>query len=60
MGKVIVDIIVQMTLHTDDNASIQEIVNELDCEFKESTGTATIEDYTIMDFNVISHTKEQL
>ena len=53
MRKVFVELKVRLVLNQDEIATTEEIVNELDYDFKDTTGMADVEDTEILDYEVI-------
>jgi hypothetical protein len=52
MRKVYLELKVKMIIHISEGDFIYEFVDELDYEFKDTTGNVTIEDTQIIDFEV--------
>lgn len=52
-NKVIVDVKVRLVLNVDSGIDISNIINELEYEFTDTTGTADVVDITIENYEVI-------
>jgi len=52
MRKVYIKLRVNLIMQIDEGREISEVVNELEYDFADTTGLATIEDYSIRDFEV--------
>ena len=52
MRKVYIKLQVALVMRVDEGKDISEVVNELEYNFADTTGSATIEDYSITDFEV--------
>jgi len=50
--KVYVEVKVKLIIDMDEGIEVGDIVNELDYTFKDTTGTATIIDTEILDYEV--------
>lgn len=50
--KIEVVLKVKLLLNIDKNAEVDEVINELDYNFTDTTGTAVVYDSTIEDFEV--------
>ena len=53
MRTVNVKLEVNLTIKTDDDVEISEVINELDYNFSDTTTKATVEDMSIEDFEVV-------
>lgn len=52
MKKVHVNLTVHLYLKMEEDAKLDDIINELDYDFTDTTGDATVEDTEIRDFEV--------
>ncbi len=52
MRKVSIKLDISLTMAVDEGKEISEVVSGLEYDFTDTTGSATIEDYQIMDFEV--------
>ena len=52
MRKVYIKLQVSLIMLVDEGQEINEVVNELEYKFADTTGSATIEDSQIVDFEV--------
>jgi|TARA_Y100000034_G_scaffold123070_1_gene169373 hypothetical protein len=52
MRKVYIDLQVTLQLNTDNEDEVSEIISELDYDFSDTTGKATVEDSEISDYEV--------
>lgn len=52
MRKVVVETKVKLIINADDDASIDDILNEMDYSFTDQTGKANIEDTEILDWDI--------
>lgn len=50
--KVYLTLQVKMIVHLDEGLEVKEFVEELDHDFKDSTGKAQVEDTEILDYEV--------
>ena len=53
MRTVTVEVKVKLLIKLDDDARISEIIDEMEHDFSDNTGTATIEDSEILDYEVM-------
>jgi len=51
--KVYVSVAVSLTILIDDDQDFEEVLAELDYNFSDTTGKATVEDSSVEDFEVI-------
>ena len=51
--KVYVNVTVKLTVNVNDGQDFEKVIDELDYNFSDTTGTATVEDSYIEDFEVI-------
>lgn len=49
---VTVEVKVKLTMKVDEGTEVAEVIQELDYNFSDNTGKATIEDTEIRDYNV--------
>jgi hypothetical protein len=52
MKKVTVEVAVKLTINIDEDATLSEVISELDYDFTDTTGWADIEDMLIKDYEV--------
>ena len=52
MKKITVEVTVKMLIHTDEDASLETVMDELDYEFSDTTGMATVQDTEITGYKV--------
>ncbi len=52
MRKVYVDVVARLIIRADEDIEIQNVLNEMDYNFKDTTGKADIEDSEIQDWNI--------
>ena len=52
MRKVYVKLQVSLTMVVNEGKEISEVINELKYDFTDTTGSANIQDYEIVDFEV--------
>ena len=52
MRKVYIKLQVNLIMQIDEGKEISEVINELEYNFADTTGSATVEDYSIRDFEV--------
>jgi len=52
-SKVTVNVTVKLLVTLDDEASIQNVIDEMEYSFLDTTGTADIVDTKVSDFDVI-------
>jgi len=52
MRKVTVEVKIKLLLSIDEGIEVSEVVNELEYEFTDITGKATVEDTEIIDYEV--------
>lgn len=50
--KVYVEAKVKLIIHANDDADIDEVLNEMDYSFSDTTGKADIEDTEILDWEI--------
>jgi len=53
MRTVNIKLEINLTVKADDDIQISEVINELEYDFTDTTGKATIEDMSIEDFEVV-------
>ena len=53
MKKITVNLQVKLLLYTNEDVDLKDVVNELDYNFSDTTGTANIVDTEIEEFKVI-------
>lgn len=53
MRKVEIEVKFKLTLNVNEGVEIQEIVNELDCEFYDKTGEADIYNIEMLEYDLI-------
>jgi hypothetical protein len=51
--KVYVDVKVRLIIRQDDGVETSEVVNEMEYDFTDTTGNATIEDMEITDYQIV-------
>ncbi len=52
MRKVYVEVITRLIIQADEGVEIQQVINEMDYDFYDNTGKATIIDIEIKDYNI--------
>lgn len=52
MKKVYAEVKVKILIRADEDASIEDVLNEMDYTFKDQTGKANIEDTEILDWEI--------
>ena len=50
--KVYIILQVKLVMRVDEGTEIEDVVNELDYTFNDTTGNATVEDSTIADYTI--------
>lgn len=53
MRKVYVDVKLSLVIRADEDSNFEEIMNELDYNFQDTTGKANVEDMEIRDYDII-------
>lgn len=52
MKKITVSATVKIDLHVDETADVEAVLNEMEYNFQDTTGTATVADSEIQDFKI--------
>jgi len=52
MRTVVVELKVKLVMKIDEGVQVQDVVNDLDYDFKDQTGHCEVEDTEILDYNV--------
>ena len=52
-SKVYVEVKVRLIIRQDDDANTQDVIDEMEYDFTDTTGKADIEDIEILDFEVV-------
>lgn len=50
--KIYVEVTTRLIIRADDDAEVADIINEMDYNFKDTTGKADIEDSEVLDYQV--------
>lgn len=53
MRKVFVEVKVKLVINMDDGVEVQQVIDEMDCNFNDTTTLADIEDTEILSHEVI-------
>lgn len=51
--KVYVDVTVRLIINMDDGVETEDVINELDYDFSDTTDKASVEDSEITDYEII-------
>lgn len=52
MRKVKIKLQIDLSILVDEGIEISEVIDELDYQFIDTTGSATVEDFTIEDYEI--------
>ena len=52
MSKVYIEVKVRLIVNVDSGAEVSEIIDEMDYDFSDTTGKATVEDMEILNYEV--------